>query len=281
MPEFTTSALDTPGERYFTAINWFNTEITVQTHMYDILLAHKVIHSGLPNRFGCRIPLTTKWNLQLFDAFLLDYEDREVIEWLKYGFTISRQDDISDPVPAERNHKGATMFPDAIQEYINTEILLGATIGPFKIPPFIGRMVISPLSTRPKKESTKRRIIMDLSFPIGCSVNDGIDKNTYYGRDITLNYPTIDTLAKCISLLGAGCLVWKKDLLHYFRQVPACPCDYSLIGFRWDGLLYFDKYMLMGLRSAAYICQRVTTAIKFAHGQRVLVHKLSGRLWVS
>ena len=235
--------------------------------MYDIMLAHKVIESGWPNRFGCRIPLHTKWNLQLFDALLMDYEDREVIEWLRYGFTISRHDEISDPMPAECNHKGATMFPEAIREYINTEIQLGAMIGPFRIPPFIGRMGISPLSTRPKKDSAKRRIIMDLSFPFGWSVNDGIDKNTYYGQEIMLKYPTIDNLAKRISQLGSGCLVWKKDLLRYFHQVPACPRDYPLIGFRWDGLLYFDKYMPMGLRSAAYICQRVTTAIKFAHGQ--------------
>ena len=108
---------------------------------------------------------------------------------------------------------------------------------------------------------------MDLSYPIGISVNGGIDKNTYYGQEITLSYLTIDTLAKHVSQVGSGCLILKKDLLRYFCQVPTCPHDYSLIGFRWDGLLYFDKYMPMGLRSAAYICQRVTTAIKYAHGQ--------------
>ena len=144
IPELVSTLLDMPEEISGNTIRWFKVEIGVQSHIYDIMLAHKVTQSGVPNRYGCRIPLVTKWNLQLFDAFLLDYKDREVIEWLRYGFTISRHDDINDPTLAERNHKGATMYPEAISEYINTETQLGATIGPFRIPPFIGRMGISP-----------------------------------------------------------------------------------------------------------------------------------------
>ena len=40
-----------------------------------------------------------------------------------------------------------------------------------------------------------------------------------------------------------------------------------LIGFRWCNLLFFDKVVPMGLRSAAYICQRVTNAVVYAHRQ--------------
>ena len=36
----------------------------------------------------------------------------------------------------------------------------------------------------------------------------------------------------------------------------------------WNNLLYFDKFFPMGLRSAAYCCQRVTDAIAFVHHSR-------------
>ena len=86
---------------------------------------------------------------------------------------------------------------------------------------------------------------------------------------IKLSYPTIDTLAdRIIQLQPSKVLIFKIDLSRYFRQVPLCPRDYSLIGMRWRGELYFDKVMPMGLRSAAYMCQRVTNAIKYIHWMR-------------
>ena len=115
-----------------------------------ILLAHKVIELGKPNRFGCRIPLTTNWNIAFLDVWLKDYPNRDIIEWLTYGFPISHDDSMGDPIPTDRNHLGATLHPKSVTEYIWQEIQLGATIGPFKIPPFLSRMGILPLSTRAK-----------------------------------------------------------------------------------------------------------------------------------
>ena len=108
---------------------------------------------------------------------------------------------------------------------------------------------------------------MDLSFPLGRSVNDGINKNSYCGEEIRLTYPTIDTLAKRIyELSKSGTVkIWKKDLLRAFRQIYLCPSQYSLIDYRWRNLLYFDKVVPMGLKLAAYICQRVTNAVVYVH----------------
>ena len=233
---------------------------------YDIMLAHKVLASGKPNRFGCQIPVKSLWNLQLFQQLLENYHDAEVIQWLKYGFSVSH-DDIGDPLPASTNHLGATMFPNSINEYLTTELAHQAMMGPFTIPPFMERIGISPLSTRPKKDSSNRRVILDLSFPWGRSVNDGIHKDFYCGEPIKLKYPTIDHLCRWITELGNTCLLYKCDLSCAFRLLPLCPRDYSLIGMRWDGYLFFDKVMPMGLRSAAFCCQRVTNAITHIHDQ--------------
>ena len=37
----------------------------------------------------------------------------------------------------------------------------------------------SPFMTRAKPNSDRRRVIIDLSWPLGASVNAGIDKNAY------------------------------------------------------------------------------------------------------
>ena len=122
------------------------------------------------------------------------------------------------------------MFPEDIDNYIKSELRLGAMMGQFKIPPFITNIGISPISSRPKKDSNERCIILDLSWPPGWLVNDGIDKNQYCRTPIQLTYLTIDMLAKCIfDLRKQGEVrMWKKDLKRVFRLIPLCPKDYSL-----------------------------------------------------
>ena len=46
------------------------------------------------------------------------------------------------------------------------------------------------------------------------------------------------------------------------------PQDYSLVGFRWRNQLFFDKMVPMGLRSAAFITQRLTNAIVHVHRKK-------------
>ena len=170
--EFIDTNLDMPDEmidpEFFNSIIDCNTQ---QNFIEGILLANMVMNSGVHNRWGCRIPVKSNWNVNLFDSLLSEYHDREILEFLRYGFPISWEGK-DYPVPANTNHLGATRFPEHIDRYLNEEINLGATIGPFRIPPFFGRIGVSPLSSRPKKDSD-RRIILDLSYLFGNSVNDG------------------------------------------------------------------------------------------------------------
>ena len=224
-PEFANTALDIPAEpvhqQYF---NFFTTMNTQQQHLEDVMLAHKVINSNTANRWGCRIPVRSGWDVSRLEQLLEQYHDADITEWLKYGFPISWDDARTDPTPAHMNHLRATLFPQHIDDYFEKEIRLGATIGPFNIPPFISRIGILPLSTRPKKETNQRWIILDLSYPFRVSVNDGISKSYYCGEAIELTYPTIDTLARRIVSLKPGrVLLFKRDLARYFHQVPSAP----------------------------------------------------------
>ena len=56
--------------------------------------------------------------------------------------------------------------------------------------------------TREKQNSDNRRTIVDLSWPLGQSVNAGVKKNSYLGTYFDLKYPSIDHIVKKLKLLG-------------------------------------------------------------------------------
>ena len=53
-----------------------------------------------------------------------------------------------------------------------------------------------------KKDSSKRRVILDLSFPEGAAVNEGIPKDSYLGNKIDLSFPRVDDLVALIKIKG-------------------------------------------------------------------------------
>ncbi|CAC5390966.1 unnamed protein product [Mytilus coruscus] len=93
----------------------------------------------------------------------------------------------------------------------------GAVLGPFASNQFNDHLVISPLNSVPKANSEERRVIMDLSFPKGKSVNDGIDKNVYLGKHIELHYLNVDNFIEIIKEKDdfAGAEIGEKADISY------------------------------------------------------------------
>ena len=65
--------------------------------------------------------------------------------------------------------------------------------------------MVSPLNSVEKRDSEERRVIVDLSWPCGHSVNDGIPSDSYLGAPLVLRYPTIDDIVDAVVSLGRGC----------------------------------------------------------------------------
>jgi len=164
---------------------------------------------------------------------------------------------------ATKNHTGARQFPEQVESYIRAEINLGRIIGPFHRNPFTTQIAISPLNSLEKKNTTDRRVITDLSFPENYSVNYGINKDVYLGENIQMRYPTVDNIIELINAKGRGCMLYKRDMKKAFRQIRIDPGDIHLLSFKWKGLIYVDTVLAMGLRSAAYICQRLTNSVAY------------------
>ena len=119
----------------------------------------------------------------------------------------------------------------------------------------------------PKKESESRRLILDLSYPEGNSINSGIDKDCYLESDEKLTLPSIDRLTDQIMKLGPNCKVFKIDLLKGYRQFWVDPADISWLGYVFENEYFFDCSLSMGSKSSARCCQMVTTAVVFVHTQ--------------
>ena len=228
------------------------------------IAVHSLVRaSGLPNFQGCRIPVFSKFNTQYLRQMGVDYVDKEIIEFLEFGFPISFHGSNPDRTSCT-NHRGARDFPSDIEEYLAKEIGEGAVLGPFEVNPFTGsNLTLSPLNSVPKSDPSKRRIILDLSFPPGQGINDGISKEEFLGLPYKLSLPGVDELCTIICGLGPGCLLWKRDLSRAYRQFPVDPGDVNKLGYMWKGQIYIDRVLAMGLRTAAICCQRSTDLISY------------------
>ena len=178
-----------------------------------------------------------------------NYFDRDLIIFCRYGWPISHFGEFGNTNLVEY-WKGASNFPHEIENYLHKEIECKVVLGPFKENPFNRPCYFSPLNTRDKKDSLEKRIILDLSFPEGNSVNDGIDKTKYLGEDIILKFPTVDKLAQIMVSLGKGCLLFKRDLKRYYRQIFVDPVDAVKLGYRFQDNIYFDAALPMGMTSS-------------------------------
>ena len=76
-------------------------------------------------------------------------------------------------------------------------------MGPFKDNPIKGGHC-SPFMTRNKPNSDRCRVIVDLSWPQGASVNAGIDNFSYLDSAFALTFPTVDDITAELKRLGRG-----------------------------------------------------------------------------
>ena len=143
----------------------------------------------------------------------------------------------------------------------------GALLGPFNGPP-TAPTHISPLMTRVKKDSPHRRVIMDLSWPEGAAVNDGVDGEHYLGVEAHIKLPTVQFMEDRLLELGQGAFMYKTDLARGYRQLRVDPTDWPLLGFQHRGKFYLDMCPPFGLKTSALFMQRTTEAISRIHMAR-------------
>ena len=233
-----------------------------------IKLFEHVHASGQPNFQCCRIPVCqASLNLEVWREKLKGYEDLVVCDLLEYGFPLDFDRRRTISCNAGRNHKGARDYPQFIDKYFEKECKANRVAGPFPTNPLSVDLAVSPINTVPKDSADERRVIVDLSWPTGSSVNDGISKDVYLGEEINLHYASVEQVCHMVNEIGPGAVIYKRDLRHAYRQISVDPRDYRYLGYYWKDSYYFDTVLAMGQRNAAMACARTTDAIVYMHQQ--------------
>lgn len=104
-----------------------------------------------------------------------------------------------------------------------------------------------------RKKDGGWRLILDLSFPFGNSVNDGINKD-----DFSLAYSKVSDAIALIVKTAEGELIEKVDNKSAYRKIPVHPHDRHLLGMYWRNNYNADLILHFGLRSspaALYLTQ--------------------------
>ena len=173
--------------------------------------------------------------------------------------------------PSSRNHPSAFENRDQVRGYISEERGEGRLVGPLD-QSLLPQVHNSPIGLVPKSQPNQWRMIVDLSYPNGHSVNDGIDREL-----ASLSYASVDDAVRLILLLGRGTQLVKLDLEKAYRNIPVHPQDQHLLAITWEGDCYVDRALPFGLRSAPKIFSAVADMVTWAlhcSGVRYQIHYL-------
>ena len=160
---------------------------------------------------------------------------------------------------AKTNMLSASQQPGVVDDYLSKELSLGRFIGPLTAEAIPSDTHLSRFGVIPKgHNSGKWRLITDLSFPHGQSVNDGIDPAL-----CSLSYTSVETVATIIAQLGGTLLLAKVDIESASHLIPVHPDDRTLLGVQWQGRVYIDPMLPFGLWSAPKIFNAVADALQW------------------
>ena len=195
-----------------------------------------------------------------WERALADHPDRQfvryIINGLRDSFRIGFQHGRATCRSAATNMQSARMYPEPVAQYLESEQLASRIVGPFAnlSSVQVNRFGVIPKSNQPGKW----HLIVDLSHPPDCSVNDGIDSQW-----CSLRYATVDQAIIHILQLGSGALLAKVDIEHAYRNIPVHPDDRHLLGMVWQDQLYIDTTLPFGLCSAPKIFSAVADALEW------------------
>ena len=218
--------------------------------------------------------VNTPLKVAAWEEALQDLPDREcaayVLRGLKEGFRIGfteRQQHRS----AKKNMLSAEQNPTVVDQYLGKERASGRVV--LVSPQDATTIHINRFGVIPKNHQPgKWRLILDLSYPKGASINDGVKPEL-----CSLTYTSVETAARQILEWGPGTLLAKLDIESAYRIIPVHPRDRSLLGMRWKGETLVDTSLPFGLRSAPKIFNLVADCLQWIlehKGTRFVIHYL-------
>ena len=221
---------------------------------YDMDNVSSTWGTGLPPPWACTPFIIEKWvslSATLPDRDLRTY----VLTGLQEGFRLCFNN--TPLISATKNGRSAYNHPTVIDEYLREEARRGSIAGPFELSP-MADLHVSKFGVIPKSTPGEWRLILDLSSPVGFSVNDGISP-----EDSSVYYQTVDQAIDAITMVGRGALLSKFDVERAYRNIPVHPDDRRLLGMRWRDSFWVDLVLPFGSRPSASIFSSVADVLQF------------------
>ena len=213
----------------------------------------------VPNYKGARVRVVSQLDVKQWRHFFKNYKFNRLCDYVEFGFPLTLDYGNFSYNTEVENHPSATHFPNAVNDYLKTEISHNAIVGPLDASPF-EKLHVSPMMTRPK-EAGSRRIIIDMSWPHGDSVNTHIPDQLFDDMTFQLRYPTVDNIVTQIATIGPEARLYKIDLKCAYRNLRTDPRDFTVLGLCWEGQRYVDISVAFGIKTGASSCQMVTDSI--------------------
>ena len=229
---------------------WLNT-ITTKVRQY-----------GVANYKGARIPVMSDLKVYNWRYLIKNYDYKILAEYIQFGFPLAIDYGKFSYNTNVSNHFSAMCREKGVDKYFQIETSKNAILGPFDNKPF-EEMHFSPLMARDKPDGNVR-VIVDLSWPIGQSVNSCTVPGVFDNVPFHLKYPSIDLLVQKINEIGPTALLYKIDLERAFRNLKIDPYDYPVLGLRWKQRMYVDVSVPFGFATGAASCQSCTDLVTWA-----------------
>lgn len=216
-------------------------------------------------------------NIEYLQNCLQDHPDPDfrdkLLSYARHGVPLGYDGPRATRV--SHNWPSAYEYAQAVQNIIDKDVSKGRLLGPFTEPPFIN-FTSSPVGAFEKRSSGKIRVIHDLSWPPGASVNDGIT------CDCSVQYITIDQIVEAVRVNGQGTEMAKIDLEDAFKHVLVRPQDWELLGITWPdrngkNQFYVQTVLPFGCRSSPMLFTLFAQGLKYAmqkEGATLIEHYL-------
>ena len=203
-----------------------------------------------------------------------------IIDGIINGVNIGHNGD-SHRTNLVNNWPSAKKHHDAVTAVIHRDLSRGRKVGPYHTPP--ENFVSSPLGAFEKKRTKgKYRVIHDLSWPPGQSVNESISM-----LDCSVYYVTIDDIVDRVKSFGVrGVKMSKLDLEDAYKHIFVRMEDRHLLGLVWDiqtldgnvhREYFMDTTLPFGLKSSAMLFNKYADALQYVminNGATIVEHYL-------
>ena len=185
---------------------------------------------------------------KLADAVGCSDEDRlkRVLNWIKNGAEIGCAGRFRAPA-IQSNTKASYSVGPQVTDAIAAWVDEGLAYGPVDETDVPAEAKINSILTRPKPNGTVR-IILNLSAPVGSSVNEGIDIDDY-----PASMSSTEAWLRVLNKAGKDCWFTKTDWANAYKHITVAEQDTNLQWFEWGGKFFKELCLIFGCSSSAGI----------------------------